>query len=128
MTKYPLALALLSMFIFTNPVLARGWEKLGEQSVDDKTDRDEIRVGLSKGTFRWLKIRVERKAVEFDRVIIVYAGGERQEVPMRRYIRAGDETRPIRLERAPRLIRSVVFYYRTAREGQKGRVILYARD
>jgi hypothetical protein len=107
---------------------AAGWEKLGEKRVDDKTERDEIRVGIGKGTYRWLKLRVEDHAVEFDRVIVTYGNGDRQSIPIRRIIRGGDESRPIRVENAPRVIRSVVFYYKTIRDGKRAKVKLYARD
>jgi hypothetical protein len=110
------------------PARADRWEKVGEQSVRDRGERDEIRIGLFKGTYRWLKIRADERAIEFDRVIIVYANGDRQEVPIRRYLLPGQETYPIRLENAPRAVRSVVFYYKTARDGKKGRIRLYARD
>lgn len=108
--------------------LAGGWEKLGEKRVEDRTERDEIHVGVRKGSFRWIKVRVEDHAVEFKSVIVVYANGERDEVSLRRLIRAGDESRPIRLERAPRVIRSIVFYYSTVRDGKRGKVKVYARD
>ena len=129
LTPRCLVVSLVAIVLLAVPGRARadGWDKLGDSSVDDKIDRDEIRVGLKEGLYRWIKIEVERHPVEFNKVIIVYVTGERQEVELRRFIRAGGETRPIRLDRAPRAVRTVIFYYKSTRDGKRAKVVLWGR-
>ena len=82
------------------------WEKLGERSVNFKSERDVIKCS-NKGTFTRIKIRVDNAAVEFDRILLEYGNGEKQEIYVRQNIRAGGETREIDLRGNKRNIKKI---------------------
>jgi hypothetical protein len=109
------------------PAAARGWTRLGETSVSSRMERNDIRVGFGRGTFRWIKLRVERRSVEFRRITIFYGNGESESVDLRRVVRAGEESRPIRVNHRGRVIRRVEFIHRTA-SGSHARVLLFGRN
>src|SRR5437763_16240852 len=48
------------------------WVYLGDANVDGAVDHDRIRVTDSRGSFRAIQMRVEKGAIEFDRVVIHY--------------------------------------------------------
>lgn len=88
----------------------RGWELLGTRSVTDKVDHDSIAAGR-QGTFRSLKIAVQRQPVQFRDVKIHFANGDVQHVKLRDVIRAGGTSRVIDVEGRDRVIRSIEFWY-----------------
>jgi hypothetical protein len=89
----------------------RGWVLLGERTVTDRVDHDVIAVTAARGEFRKIKLSVERRAVEFHRVVVHYGNGDDQVVELRRVIPAGGESRAIDLEGRDRVIRSVELRY-----------------
>ncbi len=92
------------------------WIYLGEANVDGSVDHDRITVGRDDGRFRALRIRVERAPIEFQRVIVHYANGER------------DELRVIDLPGRDRAINSVEFWYARANgRSQRPKLLLYGR-
>jgi hypothetical protein len=104
------------------------WIYLGESNVDGNSDHDRIKVGRSDGRFRALQLRVERAPIEFDRVVVHYASGADDEVPVRSRIPAGGSTRPIDLRGGDRAIESVEIWYAKARYGsRKPKLRLYGR-
>ncbi len=104
------------------------WIYLGEANVDGSVDHDRITVGRDDGRFRALRIRVERARIEFQRVIVHYANGERDELPIRDRIRAGGQTRVIDLPGRDRAINSVEFWYARANgRSQRPKLLLYGR-
>ena len=60
----------------------RGWELLGTRTVTDRTDHDSIAAG-GQGTFRSIKITVQRRPVQFRNVKIHFANGDVQAVELR---------------------------------------------
>lgn len=108
---------------------ARRWKLLGKQSVNKLIDHDTVSVGSQRGTFRRLKLRVRKVAVNFHRVVVHYARGADEALDIRQQIPAGGETRAIDLRGGDRVIRSVDFWYDS--KGLLGReaiVELYGRD
>ena len=87
------------------------WVLLGQRTVTDRVDHDQIVVTIARGDFRAIKITVHRAAVDFHRVVVHFANGGDQEVEMRHTIPAGGETRAIDLRAGERVIRSVDFWY-----------------
>src|SRR5262245_45821075 len=94
---------------------ARRWVLLGQTTVDGQRDRDTISIGRSEGTFRSIQLRVAGAPVEFQRVVVRFANGTREEVEDRDYIQAGGQTRAIDLRSNDRVISSVEFLYSKAR-------------
>ena len=87
------------------------WEYLGEANVDGGMDHDMIRVGRVEGTFRAIQIKVERGAVDFQRVIVHYGNGAGSPIEMRYRIPAGGQTRVIDLPGDRRVITGGEFFY-----------------
>ncbi|MGL4520491.1 MAG: hypothetical protein ACRCUJ_12675 [Phocaeicola sp.] len=130
-SKLALLLMLLMTVVCTASAQTIGrWEKLGEKTVNFKADRDVIRSG-HKGVFTRLKIRVDNAPVEFDRVLVEYGNGEKQEITVRQKIRAGGETREINLRGNRRNIKKITFHYSTDKKRHdsrgKGIVSVWAR-
>ena len=111
---YLLVIALAILATFTFAWADRdSWVKLGENTVKLIGERDEIKVGVSEGRFKKLKLYVRDSDVEFESVTVVFAIGKDFDVPMRSVIRAGGETRQIDLPGDARTIRKIVFNYKT---------------
>jgi len=117
MTKRTLIrLGMVLLFTLTVSQYAAGqrrgrWEYLGEANVDGMVDHDMIRVGRREGSFRAIQIKVERGAVEFQRVIVHYANGAGSPIELRHRIPAGGQSRVIDLPGDRRVITGVEFFY-----------------
>lgn len=109
------------------PAAADEWIVLGEKRVSLLADRDVIPVGVRKGLFTGLKLRVVGSAVQFEQVTVVLSNRERRDLPVRSLIRAGGETREILL---PGLVCAIValdLRYRRIPGGGSARVIALGR-
>jgi hypothetical protein len=102
------------------------WEYLGEAQVDGMVDHDTIHVGRHEGTFRAIQIKVERGAIDFQRVIVHYGNGASVPIELRHRVPAGGQTRAIDLPGDRRVITGVEFFYSKGSWGsRKPRVRLY---
>lgn len=99
--------------------------RLGEAHVDGSTDRDSIKVGRRDGVFRAIQLRVSGGAVNFDRVIVHYGNGTREEIAVRHRIPDGGRTRVIDLPGDRRIIQSVDIWYSKDRWERRPTVSLY---
>ena len=111
------------VFLAALPAAAEDWELLGEKTVERRAERDEIVVTGKEGTFSKIKLRVRVAGVEFKDVKVHFGNGEIHDVELRRAIPAGSETREIDLPGKRRVIRKVVFLYKT-RPGVKRRAVV----
>lgn len=105
-------LFLMISTLFASAQRVGNWEKLGQQTVNFKTEKDVIRAS-HKGTFSKIRIRVDGNDVEFHKVLVRFNNGSTQEISLRNVIPAGGESRVIDLNGNKRVIREVVFYYKT---------------
>ncbi len=87
------------------------WVYLGEANVDGSRDHDNIVVTAARGEFRAIQIRVEKNAVEFDRVVVHYASGNSEPIHIRARIPAGGMTRVIDLPGDRRIVWRLEFWY-----------------
>jgi hypothetical protein len=101
------------------------WAYLGSAHVDGALDHDSIRVGSSDGRFRAIQLRVDGGAVEFQRVIVHFGNGSKEELIVRERIPSGGATRPIDLPGDRRVIQSVELWYSKARWERHPKVSLY---
>jgi len=124
---FSIFLLALSLTLTAAPAANRDdWKRLGQKEVDHKAERDEIIVGADEGTFKRIKLEVNKSDVEFINVRVVYASGDDENLDIRQKIKAGGETRAINLDGRNRLIRKVIFAYRTDRgERKRAVVVLY---
>lgn len=115
-------ITLLSSFTTSQTNL---WERLGSRKVSYVGDHDEMMVTAREGTFRALKIKVEKADVHIDHIVVHYRHGRPESLPVRSFIKAGGETRKLDLKGRNRIIRKVDFYYKTpVKEMKKAKVIL----
>ncbi|MFN3868051.1 MAG: hypothetical protein ACK4MF_03165 [Hyphomicrobiaceae bacterium] len=103
-----------------------GWYVLGEQKTGAfKRDTDVFRVGRDAGTFRAVRVYVERGDVEFSGLLITYGNGSTEEVGLRGTIREGHYSEPIELAGRERFIESITMRYRARLTGGlTGRIVL----
>ncbi|HEU0179886.1 MAG TPA: hypothetical protein VFV58_37105 [Blastocatellia bacterium] len=108
---------------------AKQWVLLGQTTVDGQRDRDRIVLGRAEGRFQSIQLRVIGAPVEFQRVVVNYGNGTKEEVEVRDRIPAGGQTRAIDLRGNDRVINSVEFLYSkgTWRPNARPRVSLYGR-
>jgi hypothetical protein len=123
-----LCVATLLSAIAAAPAMAQAdWVALGSRTVADHGERDTI-SGRGDGRFTKIRLCVERRAVRFFDLDVVFANGGRQDVPVRARIGAGQCTRVIDLKGRERNIRQVVMKYETARaHGPQAVVTVYGR-
>ncbi len=104
-----------------------GWELLGTRTVSDRTDHDSI-AARGQGTFRSIKITVQRRAVQFRDVKIHFANGDVQNVELRAVIPAGGESRVIDIEGNDRVIRNVELWYDAQTRGKRAVVKVFGKN
>jgi hypothetical protein len=122
-----LAVTVLVTFCFTI-VSAQTWTMLGSRKVNGYADHDEIMVTNSRGDFKAIKLFVENEGIDFDRLAVHYGNGQVDKVDIKNFIPAGGETRVIDLAGGERVIKKVVFYYKSnPNTSKKGKVVLYGK-
>jgi hypothetical protein len=104
---------------------AASWEKLGERSVSLLNDHDVIPVTLLRGDFRKIKLKVRGNGIFINELVVDYAVGGVDRLPVRHFVKAGGETRVIDLRGGERIVRSVQLLYRRVPNG-RGRAVVSA--
>jgi hypothetical protein len=134
--KKILSIVLVAMVSFTVPVLAQkpavvtsdkaGWHKIGETTVNMKTEKDEILV-LGKDKFTSLKIKVTDEPVYLASMTIYYENGETEDANISSDLKAGSASKVINLKGGAREIKKVSFVYHTSAntKNEKAHVELY---
>lgn len=97
---------------------------LGAKEVGFRVDRDEILVGLGEGLFSKLLFEVERNDLEMLRVVVTYANGVADTIPVRHFFKEGSRSRIIDLPGRKRIIRKIVFFYKTSGPAREGRALV----
>lgn len=113
---------LAGLFLVSSTALA-GWRVLGSRTVDRQGDRDEIAVTATRGDFRGIKLGVTGAAIEFREVHVIYGNGQPDKLDVRQTIPPGGETRVVDLQGNGRVIRKIVFWYRTEGLGKQRAVV-----
>jgi hypothetical protein len=101
------------------------WQYLGDAHVDGTQDHDSIKVGRSAGSYRAIQLRISGGAINFERVIVRYGNGEKEEIPIRANIEDGGQTRVIDLPGRRRIIRSLDLWYGKDKWEKRPKVSLY---
>ena len=89
------------------------WELLGTQKVGFHVDRDVITVGRGEGRFTTLQLRVKGNTIEMIDMVVIYANGEPDRIPIKGIIRQGGSSQPIDLKGVARSIQRVELTYRS---------------
>jgi len=123
-----LILGILWIGYMTSLSAQNGWKILGSAKVNGHADHDEIWVTGMEGDFKAVKIMVENEGIEFNRVVLHFANGNKQELNIRRFIPAGGETKVLDLNGDDRVIKKVDFFYESnAKSKTKAKVVLYGK-
>jgi hypothetical protein len=106
---------------------AQDWKKLGQKDVDFHMDHDRI-IARDKGGIREIHMNVKYAPVKFQRVVINYTNGEKQEAEFLENVQVGHDTRSLSIEGTGRKIDSVDLWYETdSLGGKKAKVTVYGR-
>jgi hypothetical protein len=105
---------------------ARGlvWDFLGDTQIDGAQDHDRIHIGLRRGPFRAVQLRVS-DAIFIQRVVIYYANGTSQELVIDGRVSPEGRTHVIDLTGEGRDLESVELWYFKEHWEHSPRVILY---
>jgi hypothetical protein len=76
-------------------------------------------VGADEGVFKRIKLEVRGADVEFNRVRVVCTTGAGDEIEVRDKVKRGGQARHIDLKGGDRLIKRVVFFYKTDRDADR---------
>ena len=130
MRKYTPILFVFILLIAAGTVFAQDQRLLGSKEVDDKLDRDEIRVTGWQGDVRRIRFRATQRPIRIYRCEIEFRNGGNQPCQVNAIIRVGRYSRWINLKGDERVIRKVTLWYeaRSIGVGQKARIWLYGRD
>ena len=92
---------------------AAGWHKIGEKTVDFKTERDEISV-IGSDRFASIKFKVTEAPINLVSVEVTYEDGDKQDVSIIQDIKSSGESRTFDLKGgAERSIKKITFVYKT---------------
>ena len=104
---------------------SKGWDKLGEVSVDDKYDRESIKVGRDDGRFTKLTFVVEDNDVEIYDIDVVFGNREKLSLKDRLVFREGQRTGAIDLPGEKRFIKRIDFKFGKVGRGRAATVVVY---
>jgi hypothetical protein len=128
--RLELAIALFLLMVGLAGVAdaAQGWEMLGRQQVDFKSDHDRINVGRKEGRFKQLQIRVQGAPVEIEKLVVTFDNDEKFSPELRHRFDEKSKSRNIDLPGNRRAIKRIDFNYRSVDRRQgKATVEVYAR-
>lgn len=102
------------MFAQTDVVISDkdGWHKLGETTVDFKTDKDEISV-IGADRFGYIKFKVEDATIHLVAFDIYFESGDKQSVKIGKEIKHPGNSRSVEIVGGERRIKKVTFVYKT---------------
>src|SRR6185369_15011046 len=89
-----------------------GWHKIGETTVDFKTEQDEIAV-IGADKFSSVKIKVDKEPIRLESFDIYFENGGKQSVVIAKEIKNPGETREVKIEGGERSLKKVEFTYKT---------------
>ena len=122
----PWVVAMLFVLALISPVAhAKHWILLGTAHVDKSEDHKTIHVGSAAGSFHKIQLRVSGGAVEFQRVVVHFADGGQEELPVAERVRSGGKTREIELPGERRTIDGVELWYSKENLDTRPEVSLY---
>lgn len=89
------------------------WELLGEKMVNKRGDRDEMNVRARRGTFRKIKFVSRRAPIHLHKIKIVYGNGSSTNIIVNKRIPKGTASPVFDLPGDRRIIKKVIFHYKT---------------
>jgi hypothetical protein len=122
----PLFVVVMLFVALLSPIAhAKHWILLGTAHVDKSEDHKTIHVGNAAGSFHRIQLRVSGGAVEFQRVVVHFGDGSKEELPVAERVRSGGKTREIELPGERRTIDRVQLWYSKENLDTRPEVSLY---
>ena len=87
------------------------WQKIGEKTVDFKTNKDAITVSAADN-FKALQIKTVDAPVHIDNLVVVYESGDPENIAVRYDFKANSASRAINLSGAKNKIKEIDVVYR----------------
>lgn len=111
------------------PVAHNGnWMLLGQQTADFRRDHDRFPVGVEKGRFREIQIRVSGAPIYLESIAVTFGNKEQFKPNVRHQFNEKSANHTIDLPGNSRLIRHIDLVYSTAARGKgKSTVRIYGR-
>jgi hypothetical protein len=112
--------------VYTPPVFdSKGWEALGERTVDGKHDHDVLDIGRDDGRFTKVQFVVYDSDVVFDKVTITFGNGETMSSANKMVFAEGTRTGAIDLAGEQRFIKKIEFHYSNLPGSGQARVAVF---
>ncbi|HXU26738.1 MAG TPA: hypothetical protein VN698_05855 [Bacteroidia bacterium] len=89
-----------------------GWHKIGETTVDFKTEKEEVMV-MGANRFASIKFKVANAPIDIISTEIYYESGDNQMVNLNYSIKAPGESSIVNLNGGERNLKKIVFVYKT---------------
>jgi hypothetical protein len=89
-----------------------GWHKIGETTVDFKSDRDVVKI-WGADAFKSIRLKAVDAPVHIENLEVVYQDGEPEQIPVRFDFKAGSESRNIDLKGYKRRLKEINMVYKT---------------
>ncbi len=89
-----------------------GWHKIGETTVDFKSDKDELLV-LGADKFQAIRVKVTDAPIHLQDLQAVYENDTHDDFQVRADFQKGGESRVIDLNGDERKLKKIIFYYST---------------
>ncbi len=106
----------------------KGWDLLGERSVDMGLDRDVIEVGIAEGPFTALGLSVLNRDIQVLQARVIYGNGQSDTLNVRTLIPEGERTQAYDLRGDRRAISRVELVYVAERKrGPRAEVLLWGK-
>ncbi len=89
-----------------------GWHKIGEASVNFKTEKDEFLIMIAD-KFSAIRLKITDAPVHIEDMQVHYDGGDKEDINIRSDFKAGSESRIIKLQPHKKGLKTVSFVYHT---------------
>jgi len=109
------AIVCCTLTVFFTSVSLNDWQTLGEKKVNLSLESDVMKVGANEGRFTTLKFKVEDQAIFLLRIKVTYGNGESDLKVIKQRINEGSESKLIDLPGNKRVIKSIRFFYKSAK-------------
>jgi len=124
--QLPWVFGVFFVLALVSPVAnAKHWVMLGTAHVDKSEDHKTVHVGSEAGQFHSIQLRVSGGPVEFQRVIVHFGDGSKEELADAERVRSGGKTRELNLPSERRTTDSVELRYSQENLDTRPEVALY---
>jgi len=129
-TNISIVILTIGLFSFSPNISdnGKGWEVLGNKTVNMKTDHDEIMVTATKGRFNKVKFKITKAPIYVKNIKIIFGNNSSENHVVNRSFKKGTLTKAIDLKGKNRIIKKIILNYKTINVGKgKAHVIVFGK-